>query len=374
MKKLLLTLTLALTLALCACAQAAEWSFTDRDQDASYDEAQATRITLSDDGIAIEGTGAAAEGSVLTISEEGVYVLSGTLGNGRVVVSCTDTEKVQLVLAGVDIHCEDYAALYIEEADKVFVTLADGTENSLSDGTEYASEEGDNVDAALFSRADVTLNGTGALRVTGNYNHAVVSKDDLVITSGAYTITAVGHGLNGKDCVKISGGSFAIDAGGDGIQSDNDEDAERGYVYITGGSFDITAANDGIQAETELRIEGGEFSLTTGGGSANASTESDWGFWGGGYGQAAAAVKNMIANLTGMICDGAKPSCAMKLTSGVSTAVLSAMMAMDGHCVTPVEGIIEEDVDKCIRNLTAIGRDGMNETDSLVLRIMTNKC
>ena len=95
---------------------------------------------------------------------------------------------------------------------------------------------------------------------------------------------------------------------------------------------------------------------------------------GGGYDQAAAAVKNMIANLTGMICDGAKPSCAMKLTSGVSTAVLSAMMAMDGHCVTPVEGIIEEDVDRCIHNLTTIGRDGMDETDRLVLQIMTNKC
>ena len=94
---------------------------------------------------------------------------------------------------------------------------------------------------------------------------------------------------------------------------------------------------------------------------------------GGGYAEAAAAVKNMIANLTGMICDGAKPSCAMKLTSGVSTALLSAMMAMDGHCVTPVEGIIEEDVDKCIRNLTSIGRDGMNETDRLVLGIMTHK-
>ena len=94
---------------------------------------------------------------------------------------------------------------------------------------------------------------------------------------------------------------------------------------------------------------------------------------GGAYEQVAAAVKNMIANLTGMICDGAKPSCSMKLTSGVSTAVLSAMMAMDGHCVTPVEGIIEEDVDKCIRNLTAIGRDGMNETDRLVLGIMTLK-
>ena len=95
---------------------------------------------------------------------------------------------------------------------------------------------------------------------------------------------------------------------------------------------------------------------------------------GGGYEQAAAAVKNMIANLTGMICDGAKPSCAMKLTSGVSTAVLSAMMAMDGGCVSSVEGIIEEDVDRCIRNLTASGREGMDETDRLVLRIMTNKC
>lgn len=95
---------------------------------------------------------------------------------------------------------------------------------------------------------------------------------------------------------------------------------------------------------------------------------------GGGYEQVVSAVKNMIANLTGMICDGAKPSCSMKLASGVSTAVLSAMMAIDGRCVTSAEGIIEEDVDKCIRNLTTIGRDGMNETDRLVLGIMTDKC
>lgn len=93
----------------------------------------------------------------------------------------------------------------------------------------------------------------------------------------------------------------------------------------------------------------------------------------GGFGQVVAAVKNMIANLTGMICDGAKPSCALKVTSGVSTAVISALMAMDGHAVTPAEGIIEEDVDNCIRNLTRIGRDGMNETDRLVLDIMTHK-
>ena len=94
---------------------------------------------------------------------------------------------------------------------------------------------------------------------------------------------------------------------------------------------------------------------------------------GGTYDQVAYAVQNMIAHLTGMICDGAKPSCALKVTTGVSTAVLSAIMAMENRCVTSVEGIIDEDVDQSIRNLTKIGSKGMNETDKLVLEIMTGK-
>lgn len=94
---------------------------------------------------------------------------------------------------------------------------------------------------------------------------------------------------------------------------------------------------------------------------------------GGTYEQVAFAVQNMIANLTGMICDGAKPSCALKVTTGVSTAVLSAIMAMENRCVTSVEGIIDEDVDQSICNLTKIGSKGMDETDRLVLEIMTNK-
>lgn len=94
---------------------------------------------------------------------------------------------------------------------------------------------------------------------------------------------------------------------------------------------------------------------------------------GGGYTEITYAVKNMIANLTGMICDGAKPSCALKVSSGVSTAVMSAMLAMEHKCVTSVEGIIDDDVDRCIENLTTIGRDGMNETDRLVLSIMIGK-
>ena len=95
---------------------------------------------------------------------------------------------------------------------------------------------------------------------------------------------------------------------------------------------------------------------------------------GGGYEEITYAVKNMVANLTGMICDGAKPSCAMKLTSGVSTAVFSAMLAIEHKCVTAVEGIVENDVDRTIHNLTRIGAQGMNETDRLVLDIMTHKC
>ena len=94
---------------------------------------------------------------------------------------------------------------------------------------------------------------------------------------------------------------------------------------------------------------------------------------GGGYGQVCAAIKNMVANLTGMICDGAKPSCAMKVTSGVSTALMSAMLAMNGRCVTQLEGIVCDDIDRTIRNLTSIGRDTMTATDHMVLDIMVNK-
>ena len=107
-----------------------------------------------------------------------------------------------------------------------------------------------------------------------------------------------------------------------------------------------------------------------------ASTGSSCGItylMGGTYQQITFAVKNMIANLTGMICDGAKPSCALKVTTGVSTAVLSAVMAMENRCVTSLEGIIDEDIDTSIRNLTEIGAQGMNETDRLVLQIMTSK-
>ena len=94
---------------------------------------------------------------------------------------------------------------------------------------------------------------------------------------------------------------------------------------------------------------------------------------GGDYSRICASVKNMVANLTGMICDGAKPSCSLKITSGVSTALLSALLAMEGKCVTSSEGIVDDDVDKSIHNLTSIGANAMTKTDEMILNIMTSK-
>jgi len=227
------------------------FDFTDRDSEGEYDPTTSVQITLADSACKVNGVGATAKDSNVSITAEGTYILSGSISDGSITVDADDTAKIRLVLNGVDITNKSGAALYIKGADKVFVTLADGTENSLADGDSYAQTDGDTtVDAALFSRADLTLNGSGSLTVKGNYKHGVVSKDDLVITAGELTVTSKNVGLNGKDCVKISNADIAINAGSDGIRSDNEEDADRGYIYIESGKLNITAQNDGIQAQT----------------------------------------------------------------------------------------------------------------------------
>ena len=123
-------------------------------------------------------------------------------------------------------------------------------------------EEGsDEPYATLFSKDDLTLNGSGSLSVTSSYRHAICSKDDLVITGGTYVIDAAEDALRGRDCVKICDGEFTVTAAGDGIKSNNDEDATRGFVSIDGGSFSIEAGDDGIQAVTYLHTTGGTMTI-----------------------------------------------------------------------------------------------------------------
>lgn len=236
-----------------------DFAYSDRDRDASYDEAAATKIALTGQGATVSGEGAAVEGSTVIITAAGTYVVSGELTAGSLTVNAGDADKVQIVLSGASIRNEAGPALNIQQADKVFVTLAAGSQNTLADGASYTLAEGeDEPNAALYSKADLTINGTGALTVEGNYRHGVNSRDDLVVTGGTLTVTAKEDGLRGKDCVKVADGSFAITAGGDGVKSNNDEDPTRGFVSIDGGTFAVEAGDEGFQAATYLRLAGGD--------------------------------------------------------------------------------------------------------------------
>lgn len=248
-----------------------DFEYSDRDKDASYDVASATNIALSGQGATVSGEGAAVEGATVTITAAGTYAVTGELTAGSLVVNAGGQDKVQIVLSGASIRNEAGPALNIQQADKVFVTLADGTQNTLADGASYELAEGeDEPNAALYSKADLTINGTGALSVEGNYRHGVNSKDDLVVTGGAITVVAKEDGLRGKDCVKVADGSFAITAGGDGVKSSNDEDPTRGFVSIDGGTFTVTGCEEGIEAQ-EVIVNNGELNITASDDGINAA-------------------------------------------------------------------------------------------------------
>lgn len=250
--------------------------FTERDLAGTYEESGAVYVTLSDDGITGETAGVAINGQTVTITEEGTYVFSGTLSEGQIVVDADDA-KVQIVLDNVDITCATSAAMYVKSAEKVFVTLAEGSQNTLRNTDEYVAVDDNNIDAVIFSKSDLTLNGTGSLTIVSAEGHGIVSKDDLKITGGTYDITAAGHALSGKDSVRIADGTFVLTAGKDGIHSENEDNEEKGYIYIADGDFTITSDGDGMDASNIVQIEDGTFDITAGGGAANSlkTHESD---------------------------------------------------------------------------------------------------
>lgn len=258
--------------------------FSDRDLDPSYNESEAIAIELNGDSASCDSSAVVIDGSTITITDEGVYILSGTLTDGQIIVSAEDTDKVQLVLNGVDITSATSAAIYALEADKVFITLAEGSENTLTNGGEYIAIDDNNIDAVIFSKTDLTLNGWGSLTINAQAGHGVVSKDELTITGGTYTITAASHGLTGKDSVAIADGTFTITSGKDGIHAENSDDLTLGYLYIADGSFTIAAQGDAISAQGALQIDGGTFDLTTGEGSTSVemTTSDTFGQMGGG--------------------------------------------------------------------------------------------
>ncbi|WP_260871796.1 carbohydrate-binding domain-containing protein [Bacillus sp. X1(2014)] len=228
-----------------------------------------TSIQLNGTGAVIEGSsGAVADGNIITIKTSGTYVISGKLNDGQIIVDAEDKATVRLVLNGVEINSATNVPIYVKKAEKTVISLEKGTENFVTDGKQYELEGSDDKpNAAIFSKDNLTINGTGKLTVKGNYNNGITSKDELRITGGTIEIEAADDGLMGRDLLAVKSGKFTIKAGGDAVKSTNDKDTSKGIVAIEGGTFNLTAENDGIQAVTSLWIADGDFSITTGGGS-----------------------------------------------------------------------------------------------------------
>lgn len=247
--------------------EALNLTFSERDTQTQMDVSDAETIRVQDNQILSDKDIAIIENNRITLSTAGIYIFSGELTDGSIVVDAGETDKLQLILDGFNLSNSQGPAICIRSADKVFITTKAGTTNTLTDGEGYSLTDGDtNVDGTIFSKADLTLNGLGTLIVKGNTAHAVVSKDDLVVASGTYEIESVKKGICGKDCVKISEGFIQIEAGTDGLCSDNAEDATRGFVYIKDGDIQIRCGNDGIQAQNALICDAPTISITSRGG------------------------------------------------------------------------------------------------------------
>lgn len=239
--------------------------FSDRDMEIGYDEQSAINIKLENDSVSCDDSGVTIDGTVVTISREGVYVLSGTLSEGQIIVDTGDTDKVQLVLKNVDITCKSSAAIYVKNADKVFITTAKDSENTLKTTGEFVNIDDNNIDGVIFAKADITLNGAGTLNIDCSSAHGIVCKDDLKLTSGTYNINSASHALSGKDSVRIAGGTYNLTSKTASIHSENTENTdntEKGFIYIADGEFTISSEKDGIKAGSSLTINGGNINIT----------------------------------------------------------------------------------------------------------------
>jgi hypothetical protein len=248
--------------------------FSARDFEADYDESTSIIIQLNGDTASCDSDKVEVSGSTVTITDEGTYILSGTLKNGTIIVDSGKKDKVQLVLNNASIHSDTSAPIYVRQADKVFIAIAPNSTNTLSNGGRFTGMDGNNIDGVIFSREDLTLNGSGRLTISSPAGHGIVSKDELTLTGGSYEINSASHGLEGKDNVCIANAEIKITSGKDGIHAENDDDTSLGFVYIQSGTFNITSEGDGISASAQMQIDGGTFHIVSGSDSTKAGKSS----------------------------------------------------------------------------------------------------
>ena len=240
-------------------AEVSDGMFTAKDLDADWDVSSATRIMLSDQGTTIDGNGAYVYDGNVCIAYAGSYVLTGELTEGSIVIDAEKSDDIWISLEDVTLHCEDDAAFRVEQADKVFLTLADGTKNAISSGAEYNEESAaSGTDGAVYSRDDLTINGTGELVIDTAYRHGIVCNDDLVIAGGDITIHAVEDGIHANDSVRVRDAAISITAWDDGSTVSNEE--ETSFLYVASGSISISECYEGLEA-TDITIAGGTIDI-----------------------------------------------------------------------------------------------------------------
>ncbi|MCH5267072.1 MAG: carbohydrate-binding domain-containing protein [Lachnospiraceae bacterium] len=229
--------------------------FTKRDLSGDYDESKAETLSFSENSIETSSKSISVKDTTATIKSDGLYILSGTCDNGMVVVDAAKTDKIQIVLKDVSLKSQTSAAIYVKQADKVFLTLADGTKNTLGSGSEYIAIDENNIDGAIFSKDDLTINGTGSLDVESQTGHGIVGKDDLVFANGSYSVNAAKDAVSANDSIRIADGNFKLHAEDDAFHCDD-------YIYIAGGEFEVEAGDDAFHADKNLTVEDGKISVT----------------------------------------------------------------------------------------------------------------
>ncbi len=198
----------------------------------------------------------------VVVQEEGIYILSGNFTDTAVIVEAGEEDKIQFVLDNLSISNKSVPAIYVKSADKVYVTTTD-SQNSLQVTQNYAPDGGTNLDAVIFSRSDLVLNGTGTLEIVSAKGNGVSSKDDLKITGGTLKITAYADGLEANDSICVYDGKIVVQSREDGLHSENEEDPLSGYIYIRNGVINIAAGDDAIRGNSVVQIDGGDINIET---------------------------------------------------------------------------------------------------------------
>ena len=225
-----------------------------------YTTVARTEVELYGTTFSCGGNSVHKDGSFLKIIAGGTYVLKGNW-NGTVVVDSQDGTAVHLVLAGVNIKSEDYCGIYVKQAKKVTISTAEGTINNISDKGVYTGKYDDeDVTAAVYSKGDLTFNGTGTLNISANYEDGIKCNDGLVIMEGNLNITSAEDGINSNNYTVILDGNINVNAVADAIKA-NDTDTEKGFVAIDGGNIIINAGDDAVHAESNLYLNGGDVNI-----------------------------------------------------------------------------------------------------------------